>query len=110
MMLPLITLAAVASALAPSAPSATLAKPTHSAAPALSRPVLATRVAGPAVTAVSVVPASGRADVVVDLQSPVEVSDFTLDAPYRVVIDLKGAELSGPTPAYDRAPRGGVTD
>lgn len=109
MMLPLITLAAFASALAPTVTPATLAKPML-AAPVLSTPVLATRAAGPAVTAVSVVPASGRADVVVDLQSPVEVSDFTLDAPYRVVIDLKGAELSGPTPAYDRAPRGGVTD
>jgi len=91
MKLPLITLAAFVAAPAPSRMPATIAAP-------------------PAVTAVSVVPASGRADVVVALQAPVEVQDFTLDAPYRVVVDLKGAQLDGPTPSYDRAPRGGVTD
>lgn len=93
MKLPLITLAAFVAAPAPSRMPATTAAP-----------------AVPAVTAVSVVPASGRADVVVALQAPVEVQDFTLDAPYRVVLDLKGAQLDGPAPAYDRAPRGGVTD
>lgn len=93
MKLPLITLAAFVAASAPSRMPATTAAPVV-----------------PAVTAVSVVPASGRADVVVALQAPVEVQDFTLDAPYRVVLDLKGAQLDGPAPAYDRAPRGGVTD
>ena len=69
MKLPLITLAAFVAASAPSRMPATTAAPVV-----------------PAVTAVSVVPASGRADVVVALQAPVEVQDFTLDAPYRVVL------------------------
>ncbi|HEV2641809.1 MAG TPA: AMIN domain-containing protein, partial [Candidatus Elarobacter sp.] len=61
-------------------------------------------------TGVSVVPASGRAEVVIGVQSPVTVQDFTLDAPYRVVIDVKGATLAGTPPAYDRVARGGITD
>lgn len=62
------------------------------------------------VTGVSVVPGSGHADVVVGVESPVEVQDFTLDAPFRVVLDLKGATLSGSPSAYDHVARGGITD
>lgn len=99
MKLPLITLAALAAAPAPvRSPVRTLARTS------------VVRAAPPAITAVSVVPASGRADVVVALQAPVEVQDFTLDSPYRVVVDIKGASLAGDPPMYDRAPRGGVTD
>jgi type IV pilus assembly protein PilQ len=59
---------------------------------------------------VSVVPASGHADVVIGIQSPAETQDFTLDTPYRVVIDIKGASLAGAPTAYDRVVRGGITD
>lgn len=64
----------------------------------------------PAVTGVSVVPASGRADVVIGIESPVDVQDFTLDSPARIVLDLRGATLDGTPPSYDRVPRGGITD
>ena len=42
-------------------------------------------------------------------RSSVEVDDFALEAPYRVVIDLKGATL-GMAPRYDRVAAGGVTN
>jgi type IV pilus assembly protein PilQ len=62
------------------------------------------------VTGVSVISAVGHADVVIGVQSPIEVQDFTLDTPYRVVVDIKGASLSGTPSAYDRVSRGGITD
>ncbi len=60
------------------------------------------------VRAVTVAPASGRVDVVIDLQGAVEVQDFTLDAPARLVIDLLGARLTAPATLYDGQNRGGV--
>jgi type IV pilus assembly protein PilQ len=60
------------------------------------------------VRAVTVSPASGRVDVVIDLQGAVEVQDFTLDAPARLVIDLLGARLAAPATLYDGQNRGGV--
>lgn len=70
----------------------------------------ARKAAATTVTGVSVLPGSGHADVVIGVESPVEVQDFTLDAPFRVVVDLKGATLSGSPSAYDRVARGGITD
>ena len=63
----------------------------------------------PAVRSVSVVPASGRAEIVIGVDASVDVDDFALEAPYRVVVDLKGAVL-GMNPRYDRLARGGVTN
>ncbi|MGE5761642.1 MAG: AMIN domain-containing protein [Gemmatimonadota bacterium] len=60
------------------------------------------------VRAVSVAPASGRVDVVIGLQGAVEVQDFTLDAPARLVVDLLGARLTAPAALYDGQNRGGV--
>jgi type IV pilus assembly protein PilQ len=60
------------------------------------------------VRAVSVAPASGRVDVVIGLQGAVEVQDFTLEAPARLVIDLLGARLTAPATLYDGQNRGGV--
>ena len=57
---------------------------------------------------VSVSPASGRVDVVIGLQGAVEVQDFTLDAPARLVVDLIGARLTAPAVLYDGQNRGGV--
>jgi type IV pilus assembly protein PilQ len=62
------------------------------------------------VRSVSVVPASGRAEVVIGVDAAVEVQDFTLDSPARVVVDLKGATLDMPGSSYDRISRGGVTN
>lgn len=63
----------------------------------------------PAIRSVSVVPASGRAEIVIGVDASVDVDDFVLKAPYRVVVDLKGAVL-GMAPRYDRLARGGVTN
>src|SRR6266851_269553 len=60
------------------------------------------------VRAVSVVPASGKVEVVIDLQGAVEIRDFTLASPARLVIDLLGARLSAPATLYDGQNRGGV--
>jgi type IV pilus assembly protein PilQ len=63
------------------------------------------------VTALSVVPGSGRADVVVavDGQS-IEIIDFTLENPHRIVVDLKGATLGMAARLYDKVSRGGITN
>jgi type IV pilus assembly protein PilQ len=61
------------------------------------------------VRTVSVVPASGRAQVIIGVDASVEVDDFLLESPYRIVIDLKGATLDM-APRYDRLARGGVTN
>ena len=62
------------------------------------------------VRSVSVVSASGRAEVVIGTDAAVEVQHFTLDSPARVIVDLKGATLDMPGSSYDRIPRGGVTN
>src|SRR3954470_6457923 len=60
------------------------------------------------VTAVSVVPATGRAEIVVAVDSTVDVQDFTLSSPSRIVLDMSGATLSMPPRFYDKVSRGGV--
>ncbi len=104
MKLPLITLAAFAVA-----PGHALTPIPPSISPPCSGACARVAVA-PTVTGVSVVPASGHADVVIGVQSPTEIQDFTLDTPYRVVVDIKGASLAGAPSAYDRVTRGGITD
>src|SRR5665213_549283 len=104
MKLPLITLAAFAVA-----PGYALSPISPRLSPACSD-ACARAAAAPRVTGVSVVPASGHADVVIGVQSPTEIQDFTLDTPYRVVVDIKGASLAGAPSAYDRVARGGITD
>ena len=68
------------------------------------------RVPTGAVTALSVVPGSGRADVVVGLSGAVDVLDFVLDAGKRVVVDFKGATLGMPAALYDGISRAGITN
>jgi type IV pilus assembly protein PilQ len=60
------------------------------------------------VTAVSVMPAPGKAELVIDVQGVVRVSDFVLRDPSRVVLDLVGAHLVAPTIAYDGVERAGI--
>jgi type IV pilus assembly protein PilQ len=60
------------------------------------------------VRGVSVVPASGKVEIVIDLQGTVQVHDFTLTTPARLVIDLQGARLTVPATLYDGKNRGGV--
>ena len=63
----------------------------------------------PAVRSVSVVPASGKAEIVIGVDASVDVDDFALESPHRVVVDLKGAVLNS-RPTYDRQARGGVVN
>src|SRR5687768_15348762 len=72
----------------------------------------AARADGPAsgeVTGVSVQAAPGRADVVINVRGAVEVRDFMLQSPDRLVLDVMGARLKGNTASlYDGVKRGGV--
>ncbi|HEX7338071.1 MAG TPA: AMIN domain-containing protein, partial [Gemmatimonadales bacterium] len=72
----------------------------------------AARADGPAsgeVTGVSVQAAPGRADVVINVRGAVEVRDFMLEHPNRLVLDVLGARLKGSTAnLYDGVKRGGV--
>jgi len=61
-----------------------------------------------AVTSLSVVPASGRAEVLIGVGGSVTVQDFTLHNPERLVVDISGASLRVPTGSYDQTDRGGV--
>ena len=66
--------------------------------------------AGAEVTAVSVVPTPGHAEIVIALQgSTVDVRDFVLREPDRLVIDVVGATLKSGA-AYDGVARGGIRD
>jgi type IV pilus assembly protein PilQ len=47
-------------------------------------------------------------EVVIDLQGAVELQDFTLASPARLVIDLEGARLTVPAVLYDGRNRGGI--
>jgi type IV pilus assembly protein PilQ len=62
------------------------------------------------VRAVSLVPASGRAELVIQVQGTVEVADRTLSDPNRIVLDLTGATLSPGVvrSGYDGVKRAGV--
>jgi len=62
------------------------------------------------VHSVSVVPSSGKTEVVIGVNASVDVQDFTLDSPARVVVDLKGATLDMSHRTYDRIARGGITN
>src|SRR5688572_14843471 len=60
------------------------------------------------VVSLSVVPMTGRAEVVIAVDGSVDVQDFTLSKPARVVLDLKGARLSMPARLYDKVQRGAI--
>ncbi|HEV2670579.1 MAG TPA: AMIN domain-containing protein [Gemmatimonadales bacterium] len=60
------------------------------------------------VRGVSVLPATGKVDVVIDLQGAAQVQDFTLTNPARLVIDLIGTRLTAAAAVYDGVNRGGV--
>ena len=63
---------------------------------------------GGEVRGVSVLPASGKVEIVIDLLGAAEVRDFTLTRPSRLVIDLIGTRLTAPAALYDGLNRGGV--
>src|SRR5438045_6646151 len=57
------------------------------------------------VTAVSVLPGPGSVNIVIDVRGGVQVSDFTLKEPARLVVDVKGATLHTRGILYDRINR-----
>ena len=63
-----------------------------------------------AVVSLSVVPTSGRAQVIIGVEGPVTVRDFVLHEPERLVVDITGATLAVKSGGYDRLARGGVLD
>jgi type IV pilus assembly protein PilQ len=65
---------------------------------------------GGEVTGVSVLSAPGRAEVVVNTRGAVEVRDFMLHAPDRLVLDVVGATLASTGGAYDGIRRAGVVN
>lgn len=77
-------------------------------ASALSAAPLARPDAAATVTAVTVVPGAGSADVVLSFAGELEVAHFTLEGPHRIVVDLKGATLETRAAAYDRVNRAGI--
>jgi type IV pilus assembly protein PilQ len=59
----------------------------------------------------SVVPTSDRADVIIGVDGPVVVHDFTLAAENKIVLDITGATLGiAATDPYDRVARAGIID
>ncbi len=63
------------------------------------------------VTGLSIVHATGRAEVVIAVDSSAQLQDFVLEsAPYRIVLDLTGARLDVAPQFYDKVARGGITN
>jgi type IV pilus assembly protein PilQ len=63
------------------------------------------------VTAVSLAPAAGKTEILVAVKGAVEVRDFLLSSPDRLVLDVVGARLGTTTASlYDGVKRGGVVN
>jgi len=62
------------------------------------------------VTSLTVAPVSGKAELIIGVSGGVKVSEFTLTAPDRVVIDIDNATLSFSPSPYDKVARGNITD
>src|SRR5262245_40201575 len=78
---------------------------------AAARPARAEGPGGGEVTAVSLAPAAGKAEVVIAVRGAVDVKDFLLTSPDRLVLDVVGATLGANAPAvYDGVKRGVVTN
>jgi type IV pilus assembly protein PilQ len=61
------------------------------------------------VTGVSVQASPGRADIVINVRGAVDIRDFMLQGPDRLVLDVMGARLKGNSAGlYDGVKRGGV--
>ena len=71
-------------------------------------PAAAADPVGGEVTDVSVLAAPGRAEVVVNVRGAVDVRDFMLNAPDRLVLDVVGATLASSGGRYDGQKRAGV--
>ena len=117
----LVTTALVA--LAPLTASATPARPASATPGAVERPNVAARAArglhdseplplppAASVISLSVVPTSDRSELVIGIDGPVEVQDFTLHDPDKIVVDVTGATLGIGAESYDRVSRAGIVN
>ncbi len=59
-----------------------------------------------AVTSIRVSPATGQTEIVISVSGDVEIEDFKLENPHRIVLDVHGAQLGMPANAYDSRQRG----
>ena len=73
------------------------------------RPIEA-RPAEGSVRSLSLIPASGKAELVIGVSGGIAVRDFTLSSPDRIVLDFSGASLGIGSRGYDRVARGGIRD
>lgn len=80
----------------------------HDTAVAPARPEAGREAAS--VTALSLVPGDGQAELIIAVSGPVAVQDFTVPTPHRIVLDLTGARLGSVGNAYDRVARGSITN
>jgi len=62
------------------------------------------------VTAVSLSPSAGQAQIAIAVRGAVEVRDFLLASPDRLVLDVVGARLNQTATLYDGVNRGGVVN
>ena len=62
------------------------------------------------VTAVSLSPSAGQAQIAIAVRGAVEVRDFLLASPDRLVLDVVGARLNQTVTLYDGVKRGGVVN
>ena len=65
---------------------------------------------GAEVTAVSVLPTPGHAEIVIAMRGAADVRDFVLRSPDRLVVDIVGATLQRSGAAYDGLRRGAIRD
>ena len=62
-----------------------------------------------AVISLSVVPTADRAEMIIGVDGPVDVQNFALSNPDKIVIDISGATLGIPAAeSYDRVTRAGI--
>ena len=81
-----------------------------SALPAFAIETVAKRSGDGAVRSLSVVPSTGRTEVVLAVKGDVGVTDFVLGSPERIVVDVTGATLGLMPRLYDKVARGGITN
>jgi type IV pilus assembly protein PilQ len=60
------------------------------------------------VTGLQILPAAERTEVLISVNGPVEVRDFTMEGPHRVVVDLLGARYELGRESFGEVARGGI--
>lgn len=61
-----------------------------------------------AVTGLQILPSADRTEVVIALEGSVEIRDFTMEGPHRIVVDLMGARYALGRESFGEISRGGI--